>query len=279
MYLMPNSDLAVSDASQLPRPRLRLGRIRRRRLLGQGGDETYITQAISAYQGQPYYQHMHDFVAGDLAAGVVDSGGNYATGAGVCAGHGPTVAPGQVIASVATSAAPKVFAAIAPVAAAGPIGAGIAIGAAVIGLFVTIFRPNQYTRDETGILCQAVPAANAVFQQVDLEVQYGTITPAQAIQALQTLVQQFDSAASKILGHTAGNFAQTGDNADFLLASVKAIAAKKTAQYQALQAPAAGGVAAPLATIENTISATAAQIGIPPTILWLVGGFLLFELV
>jgi hypothetical protein len=279
MYLVPNSALALSDGSQLPRRRLRLGKMRRRRLLGQS-DETYITQAISAYQGQPYYQHMHDFVAGDLAAGVVDSGGNYATGAGVCAGHGPTVAPGQVIASVATSAAPKIFAAIAPVAAAGPIGAGIAIGAAVIGLFVTLFRPNQYTRDETSILCQAVPAANAVLQQVDLEVQGGTITPAQAIQALQTLVQQFDSAASKILGHTAGNFAQTGDNADFLLASLKAIAAKKTAQYQAfaLQAP-AGGVAAPLATIENTVASTAAQIGIPPTILWLIGGFLLFELV
>jgi len=292
MYLVPNSNLAVSDVSQLPRRRLRLGRLagRRRRLLGQGSDEDFISQAIAPYQGQPFYQHIHDFVAGDLAAGVVDSGGNYATGAGVCSGNGPSVSPMTAITSVATSAGPKIFAALAPVAAAGPIGAAVVIGAAVIGLFVSIFRPNQYTRDESRILCAAVPAANAVLQQIDQEVQYGTITPAQAVQALNSLLSQFSSAVAPIINHTAGNYAVTGDNAEFVMASLKAIVAKKNAQYQALAqqaaaAPAPGGAisASTLSTlpstIESEVSSTAARLGIPPLLLWLVGGFLVFELV
>lgn len=287
MYLVPNSNLAVRDGSELRRRPLRLGRARSRRrlLLGQSSDEMFIGQAIAPYQGKPYYQHMHDFVAADLAAGAVDSGGNYATGAGVCAGQGLSVSPSQAITSVATSVAPKIFSAIAPSAAAGPIGAGIVVGAAVIGLFATLFRPNEYTRDETKILCQAVPAANAVLQQIDIELQYQTITPQQAIQALQTLVSQFHGEVSKILGHTAGNFAVTGDNADFLLASLTAIVSKKTAQYQTLAAapkPSSVSVLNTLpavSSIESSVSSAAARFGIPSALLWLLGGFLVFELV
>lgn len=240
MYLVPNSQIAVHDASQLPRRPLRLGRLasRRRRLLGDATGD-YISQAIADYAGKPFYQRMHDFVAGDLAAGVVDSGGNYSTGTGRCSGQAPSVSPMTAITSVATSVGPKIFAALAPVAAAGPIGAAVFIGAAVIGLFASIFRPNQYTKDEMKVLCQAVPAANAVLQQIDQEVQYGTITPAQAVQALSTLVSQFTNAVSKLIDHTAGNYAVTGDDTEFLLASLKAIVLARSAQYQAM--PAGGG--------------------------------------
>jgi hypothetical protein len=269
MYLVPNSRIAVNDASQLPRRPLRLGRLahRRRRLLGDATAD-FISQAIAEYQGQPFYQHIHDFVSSDLAAGVVDSGGNYATGAGRCAGQAPSVSPMTAITSVATSVGPKIFAALAPVAAAGPIGAAIFIGAAVIGLFASIFRPNQYTKDEIRILCQAVPAANAVLQQVDQEVQYGTINPQQAVQALSTLVSQFANAVSKLINHTAGNYAQTGDDTEFLLASLKAIAAQRSALYQAMPASAAPG-----GSIMSGVS------GLPRWVLYLVGGFLVLELV
>lgn len=263
MYLVPNSAVAVNDASQLPRRPLRLGRMRtrRRRLLGQLGQtsEDYISQAIASYQGQPFYQRMHDFVAGDLAAGVVDSGGNYSTGVGRCAGQAPSVSPMTAITSVATSVGPKVFAAIAPVAAAGPIGAAVVIGAAVIGLFASIFRPNQYTKDEIRILCQAVPAANAVLQQIDTEMQYGTISGQQAVQALSTLLSQFTNSVSSLINHTAGNYAQTGDDTEFLLASLKAIVLERSAQYQAT--PAGGTIVASLTS--------------SPWLIYALGGFLL----
>jgi len=274
MYLVPNSRIAVNDASQIPRRPLRPGRVRpgrlagRRRRLALGQADDFVSQAIAEYQGQPFYQHIHDFVAGDLAAGVVDSGGNYATGTGRCAGQSPSVSPMTAITSVATSVGPKIFAAIAPVAAAGPIGAAVVIGAAVIGLFASIFRPNQYTKDEIRILCQAVPAANAVLQQVDQEVQYGTISPQQAVQALNTLVSQFANAVSKLINHTAGNYAQTGDDTEFLLASLKAIAAQRSAFYQAMPASAAAG-----GSIVSSLG------GLPRWVLYLVGGFLVFELV
>jgi hypothetical protein len=264
MYLLPNSRMAVNDASQLPRRPLRLGRLarrRRRRLLGDATTD-FISPAIAEYQGQPFYQHIHDFVAGDLAAGVVDSGGNYSTDTGRCAGQAPSVSPMTAITSVATSVGPKIFAALAPVAAAGPIGAAVVIGAAVIGLFATIFKPNQYTRDEISVLCQAVPAANAVLQQIDQEVQYGTITPQQAVQALSTLVSQFSNSVSKLINHTAGNYAQTGDDTEFLLASLKAITAQRSATYQAMPA---GGAAGSIVTSLSSV---------PPWV-WLAGGFLL----
>ena len=241
-------------------------------LLGQAAD--FISQAIAQYRAFPFYQHIHDFVAGDLAAGVVDSGGNYATGAGVCAGQGGSVSPGTIAASVGASIAPRIFSAIAPAAAAGPIGAAVVIGASVIGLFAALFRPNQYTRDETKALCAAVPAANAVLQQVDQEVQYGTITPQQAVQALQTLLQQFSGAVEKLINHYAGNYAVTGNNAEFLLASLKAIVAQRIAQYQAMPATAA---TVPGGSIVSSITSAAA--GVPRWLLYLVGGFLVFELV
>ena len=264
--------MAFGDASQLPRRPLYIGKMRprrRRTLLGQTTD--YVAQAIAPYQGKPFYQHIHDFVSSDLAAGVVDNGGNYSTGQGRCSGQAPGVSPQTLITSIATSAAPKIFAAIAPVAAAGPIGAAVVIGAAVIGLFASIFRPNQYTKDEIQILCQAVPAANAVLQQVGVEVQSGTITPQQAVQALNTLLSQFTNSVSKLINHTAGNYAQTGDDTEFLLASLTAIVAERSDQYSAMAA------AAPAPGIASTLSTTLSSL--PPWLPYLVGGFLLLELI
>jgi len=231
---------------------------------------------------------MHDFVASDLGAGVVDSGGNYSTGQGVCAGQAPNVSKGAIAASVGAGIAPAI-AHIAPVAAAlGPIGiAVVGIGAAVIGLFSVLFHPHAYTRQETGILCQAVPTANAVLQQIAQELQYGTITPQQGVQALNTLLQQFSSAVAPIINHTAGNYAQTGDNAEFVSASLKAIVLSQIAAINATIAPPATptvsasslSVPAAASSILTSVNTEAARLGVPSWALWLVGGLVAMELV
>jgi len=277
MYLVPNSRISIGDASQFPRRSLRPGRTRRRRLLGQGGGSDPVSQAIAPYVGKPFYSHMQQFVASDLSAGVVDSGGNYATGAGVCAGQAPNVSGGQIAAAVGGSIAPSILKIAAPALAAGPVGAIVAIGAAVIGLFASLFHPHAYTRQETAILCQAVPTANAVLRQIAQELQYGTITLQQAIQAYNTLLSQFANAVGPIINHSAGNYAQTGDNAEFVSASLKAIVLSQIAALNEAAAP--GAPVTVRSSISSTVNAEATSLGVSPWILYLVGGFLLLQIV
>lgn len=96
------------------------------------------------------------------------------------------------------------------VSAAAMAGIGFGIGAALgpatlgistlIGLFPLMFGHHAAAvKKEQNVLCTAVPAANNYFQVIDQAVRNGQVTPQHAIDALNSLQADFQSAVQPIM--------------------------------------------------------------------------------
>jgi hypothetical protein len=114
--------------------------------------------------------------------------------------------------------------------AAGPATFGITIAiAGITALFSTIFSHHAAAvAKENRILCASGPAANNYLQIIDQALQMGKATPAQAVQALQSLLSDYKSTVAPILK----NSSSACNAACVELKELTAIVAYKSSLYQ-----------------------------------------------
>ena len=114
--------------------------------------------------------------------------------------------------------------------AAGAATFGITIAiAGITALFSTIFSHHAAAvAKENRILCASGPAANNYLQIIDQAVQTGKATPAQAVQALQSLLSDYKSTVAPILK----NSSSACNAACVELKELTAIVAYKSSLYQ-----------------------------------------------
>jgi hypothetical protein len=84
--------------------------------------------------------------------------------------------------------------------ALGPLTAGISIAvSAIVGLFSTLINHHaQAVRQEQSVLCSAVPAANNYLKIISQAVLSGQVTPQQGVDALDSLLNDFEGSVSSI---------------------------------------------------------------------------------
>src|ERR1700751_5233374 len=130
------------------------------------------------------------------------SGADYVPGTSQCsaaAGSGPgNVQLAQTASGLALQGTSIGLVASGTVAAAAlaPWTMGIS---AIIGLFPLLFGHHaQAVKKEQSVLCTAVPAANNYLQIIDQAVKSGKATPQQGIDALNSLLSDFESQVSSI---------------------------------------------------------------------------------
>ena len=159
-------------------------------------------------------------------------------------------------------------------AALAPFTMGIS---ALIGLFPLIFGHHaKAVKQEQSVLCAAVPAANNYLQIIDQSVTAGQFTPQQGIDALNSLLSDFNSQVNSIR-HGADPTVSGECNAACVISSaLKAIVLAKTSQYQDLMTAAA---ASPASAVTDAVSQAAASAGIPSWALYAAAGFLLWKLI
>lgn len=118
--------------------------------------------------------------------------------------------------------------------AAGPATLGISIAiAGIVGIFGTLMAHHaQAVKKEQNTLCSAVPAANNYLNIIEQGVTSGQVTPAQAIQALQSLSSGFDTAVSSIRKMGGGMC----NAACVMTEMLRAIVEYRTSAYQDLEA-------------------------------------------
>jgi len=169
--------------------------------------------------------------------------------------------------------------AVAGVAAS--IAAPITMGASLlVGLFGSIFAHHaQAVKIEQQTVCAAVPAASDSLKAIDQAVQAGTITPAQGIQALQSLLSAFSSQVAQII-----KLDDSHCNAACVwVKQLQAIVLKKSSDYEDMQSvqqvaalPAASSSAATAQTATGLASSDLSSI---PTWGWLAAAAVLFLVV
>jgi hypothetical protein len=143
--------------------------------------------------------------------------------------------------------------------AAGPATFGITIAiAGITALFSTIFSHHAAAvAKENRILCASGPAANNYLQIIDQAVQTGKATPAQAVQALQSLLSDYKSTVSPILK----NSSSACNAACVELKELTAIVAYKSSLYQDMAASAANALAPAQVTSSGPSAAPAVSSG------------------
>jgi hypothetical protein len=156
--------------------------------------------------------------------------------------------------------------------AVGPATLGISIAiAGIVGIFGTIFSHHAAAiAKERRILCASGPAANNYLQIIDQAVQMGKATPAQAKQALQSLLADYTSTVQPIIKNNSGQC----NAACVELKELTAIVAYKSSVYDdmANAAPVssssgAGPTSAPAVSSGSTLQippASAASAGVAP---------------
>jgi len=210
-------------------------------------------------------------IQADAAAGQLTDAtgaGAYTPGTPACAGASmlkPTIA--GTIGSLALSWAPKAF-------PAGPIVGGIVLAIGAISeVFAAVFGHHAAAiKKEQSILCAAVPAANQTLQLIDQAVQAGQATPQQAIAALNAMPAQFDAQVASIRKGADPNASGECNAACVMSTALKAIVLVKVSQYQDM-------VTASPASALLPVNALSTSTGIPPAVLYAVGGLLLWKLV
>jgi hypothetical protein len=123
------------------------------------------------------------------------------------------------------------------------VGGAVILGAAtlgigaIIGLFPLLFGHHAAAvRKEQSILCAAVPAANNYLAIIDDAVNTGKATPQAAIQALSSLLSDFDTQVAPIRRGTDPNDAGECNAACVMSTELKAVVLLKQSQYQDLAA-------------------------------------------
>ena len=204
-----------------------------------------VTQVLAPYTGLQTYQYWHDFVYIDVQQGMLDHGGDYASGGGSCSGSSgpdPTMqeaAMGLNVAGAGTAAGMSIAASTDALAAST---AGMAIpiigaGIAVADLFMWLFsRRHAYSNQLVHILCQSVRTVNQVLAQIDAELNAGLIDSDKAISALSQLQSSFENVIAPVKGMSSGNYAETGNDAELMSASLQAIILYRQQTYPGISA-------------------------------------------
>jgi hypothetical protein len=118
--------------------------------------------------------------------------------------------------------------------ALGPLTMGLST---LIGLFPLLFGHHAAAvKKEQSMLCAAVPAANNYLQIIDQAVQTGKATPQSAIQALASLISDFQTQVAPIIHGSDPMSAGECNAACVMLSELRAIVALKQSQYQDLAA-------------------------------------------
>jgi hypothetical protein len=108
---------------------------------------------------------------------------------------------------------------------------------ALIGLFPLLFGHHAAAvKKEQSILCAAVPAANNYLQIIDDGVNTGKVTPQHGIDALNSLLSDFQSAVSPIMQGSSPAQGKSCNAACVVYNALKAVVIYKTSQYQDLAA-------------------------------------------
>jgi hypothetical protein len=125
-------------------------------------------------------------------------------------------------------------------------GAGITAGASVlVSLFISIYQHHaQKVAEEQQVVCASVPAASDSLTAIDQAVMNGTITPAQGIQALQSLQTNFEQTVQPILKMSSGSC----NAACVWVKELEAIVIMKSSQYQDMETSATAAVTGTSAT-------------------------------
>lgn len=150
--------------------------------------------------------------------------------------------------------------------------AGITAGASVlVGLFVSIYAAHAAkVKAEQQVVCASVPAASDSLVAIDQAVHAGTITPSQAITALQNLEQAFSQNVASIIKNDSSHC----NAACVWVKQLEAIVLYKSSQYQDMETVAtaaalgtstiaaspAAGASTPGATATPVAAAAAANI-------------------
>jgi hypothetical protein len=208
-------------------------------MVGAGGEIAYIpgTADCAAASGVPTGA-QNDLKLTQTASGLALTGLQLATSAGVLA------APFTMGISIAVSA--------------------------IVGLFSTLINHHaQAVRQEQSVLCSAVPAANNYLKIISQAVASGLSTPQQGIDALNSLLSDFESAVSSIRHGTDPTSSGECNAACVMQSELHAIVLLMQSQFQDLinaadaaaqQAPipmAAAPVQAVVPSRPNTISPVA----------------------
>lgn len=176
------------------------------------------------------------------------------------------------IGSLALSFAPKAF-------AAGPIVGGIVLAIGGISeLFSAIFGHHaKAIAKERSTLCAAVPAANQTLQLIDQALQNGQAGPADAIQALDALINGFNAQVASIRKGSSPTSSGECNAACVMASQLQAIVNYKKSVYQdLLSQPAASS---PAGSIVQNVQAAVASAGLPSWVLPAAAFFALWELV
>jgi len=226
---------------------------------------------------------VSDIKAGQLlnAQGQPD----YVPGTGQCSASGQSsnvklaqMAGGLALTGVnaAAMASASVMAAVGGAAILGAATLGIG---ALIGLFPLLFNHHAAAvRKEQSILCSAVPAANNYLQIIEDAVRTGKATPQQGIDALSSLLSDFNAQVAPISQGTTPAQGKSCNAACVTANQLKAIVLYKQSQYQDLAAqqaqPASSGpsTAAPVtsgSTMTLPVAATPAQAAAAASSSWL----------
>jgi hypothetical protein len=225
----------------------------RRTLLGRLGALDPATAAQQVISSQPALNasSKQAITASAAALTMLDASGNpaYIPGTADCSAAGPQTGPNDLqLAQTASGLALTgttiglTTAGAVSAAALAPFTLGIS---AIIGLFPLLFGHHaQAVKAEQSTLCAAVPAANNYLKIIQQAVSTGSATPQEAIDALNSLVSDFQSQVSSILKMDSSHC----NAACVMISELKAIVLVLESQYQdmiAAGAPATSGGAGP----------------------------------
>jgi hypothetical protein len=168
----------------------------------QATEEVFPASRVTGAAGHNAAARAQILASASAQEIVGASGADYVPGTSQCAaaaGGGPgNVQLAQTAAGLALqgTAIGLVAAGTFTAAALAPWTMGIS---AIIGLFPIIFGHHaQAVKAEQSVLCTAVPAANNYLQIIDQAVKSGKATPQQGIDALNSLLSDFESQVSSI---------------------------------------------------------------------------------
>lgn len=188
------------------------------------------------------------------------------------------------LASTGIAAGSAIFAAssgstIASVAAA-PLTLGISFGiAAVVGIVSAIFSHHaQAVARVNSAWCQLIPAVNNSFAVIQEGIANGSISPSAAVAGLDQIHTEFVSAVNSTGTYSTSPYCNALCEAEVV---IYAIVLYWQGQYNAMaqQQAAAGPVGTAAASAAAAVDSAAASTGLPSWAVWLLGGFVLYELV
>jgi hypothetical protein len=272
MYLTPQTGARRSLAAMPMRPRsfsrpgLHGSRLN---LLGLGQVDPSVESIF------PPVTNTAGFTASDkskweaaVQAGFIP---NYTTSSGCQAAPG-AVSPATVITSSVGGTLLKVGAATGP-AAPFVMAAGAAL--TVLGDIFGIFGGHHAAAvaKEQSELCQYIPAVNSALQAVDQGLASGSLTSLQASQALDNILNAFQTGVSNIMKMSSG----ACNAACVYFRDLQGIVAQRKLNLARNPPPAnQGPVSADVAAVQSAVNTAAGSLGLPSWALYAGAGLLLF---